>query len=114
MKIHNNKNLFERRKELRLRATSQEEILWEKLRNNKLGFRFRRQHSFGGYILDFYCFSKRLIVEVDGDSHVSNKEYDDVRDKYFTDLGYRILRLKNNEVDNSLEKVIKKIKEYLE
>jgi len=113
MKVHNNTKLFERRKELRRNSTSQEEILWNELRNSKLGFRFRRQHSVGGYILDFYCFSKRLIIEVDGGSHNSNKEYDAVRDKFFTDLGYKILRFKNKDVENNLSKVLSKIKENL-
>ena len=111
MKVHNNSKFLDRRKELRRNSTSQEEILWEELRNNKLGYRFRRQHSVGGYILDFYCFAKRLIVEIDGDSHNSTKEYDEVRDKYFSDLGYTTLRFKNKEVDDSLAKVVKKIKE---
>ncbi len=110
MKVHNNKKLFERRKELRKNSTSQEEALWEELRNNKIGVRFRRQHSVGGYILDFYCFSKRLIIEVDGDSHSSAKEYDAVRDKFFSDLGYKVLRFKNKEIENKLSEVLSKIK----
>jgi len=113
MKVHNNTKLFDRRKELRRNSTSQEEILWNELRNGKLGLRFRRQHSVGGYILDFYCFSKRLIVEVDGDSHNSTKEYDAVRDKFFTDLGYKVLRFKNRDVETKLGEVLNKIKQSL-
>jgi len=113
MKVHNNTKLFERRKELRRNSTSQEETLWNELRGNKLGLRFRRQHSVGGYILDFYCFGKRLIIEVDGDSHNSTREYDTVRDKFFTDLGYKVLRFKNREVENDLGEVLSKIKKNL-
>jgi len=113
MKVHNSSDYLDRRRELRKHATPQEEKLWQELRNNKLGIRFRRQHSFGGYILDFYCFGKLLIIEVDGESHEFDKEYDRVRDKYFADLGYRTLRVKNEEVDKSLSEVILKIKRFL-
>lgn len=107
MKVHNQKIFLERRRELRRRETLQETILWDKLRNNKLDSHFKRQHSFGGYILDFYCFRKRLIIEIDGDSH--DVAYDRVRDKYFSDLGYKTLRFRNNEIENHLDDVIKKI-----
>ena len=109
MRVHNHKKFFDRRKELRRNATLQENVLWDKLRNNQLGLRFRRQHSVGGYILDFYCFKRRLIIEVDGPSHEGNIEYDRVRDKYFSDLGYKILRFKNLDVDSNLEKVLSSI-----
>lgn len=111
MKVHNNSKFLDRRKELRRNSTSQEETLWNELRNNKLGIRFRRQHSFGGYILDFYCFAKRLIIEIDGDSHNSTEEYDKVRDKYFSDLGYTTLRFKNKEIEDDVSRVLEKIKE---
>ena len=113
MKVHNNTKLFDRRKELRRNSTPQEEALWNELRGNKLGFRFRRQHSVGGYILDFYCFSKRLIIEVDGDFHNLTKEYDAVRDKFFTDLDYKVLRFKNRDVETKLREVLSKIKQNL-
>jgi len=111
MKIHNSKNLLERRKELREFSTPEEEILWEELRNNKLGARFRRQHSIGGYILDFYCFKTRLIIELDSESH--DKEYDKNRDKYFSELKYQTLRIKNGEIRNELQRVLQKIKQTL-
>ncbi|MBI2087021.1 MAG: endonuclease domain-containing protein [Candidatus Zambryskibacteria bacterium] len=111
MKVHNSKKLLERRKELRKFSTPEEEILWNELRNNKLGCRFRRQHSIGGYILDFYCFKARLIIELDSKSH--DKQYDAIRDKYFKELGYQTARIKNQEIKNNLEKVIKHIKQTL-
>lgn len=107
MKVHNNKQFLNRRRELRRNSTAEEAILWEELRESKLGYRFRRQHSIGGYILDFYCFKERLIIEIDGDSH--NRDDDEVRDKYFSDLGYKTLRFKNSEVKSDLLKVIDKI-----
>lgn len=113
--IHNIFELGDRRRELRQKATPQEKLLWEKLRNQKLGFRFKRQYSIGGYILDFYCAKKKLIVELDGEIHNTKeaKEYDGVRDKFFRELGYIILRFWNGEVESNVEKVLERIKSYL-
>ena len=112
MKVHNITKFIDRRRELRNQATEEENILWGELRNSKLGYKFRRQHSIGGYILDFYCAKKRLIIEIDGAIHesVSHKEYDKLRDKYFEELDYKVLRFKNTEVKNNLKKVINKVK----
>lgn len=104
--VHNIESLKERRRELRKSATKAEDILWQAVRRNQLGFRFHRQYSIGGYILDFYCPKKRLIVEVDGPIHELNREYDIQRDKYFIDLDYKVIRFKNEEVENNLESVI--------
>jgi leucyl-tRNA synthetase len=112
MRVHNSKNLLDRRRELRKSPTRAEEILWEELKDGKLGTRFRRQHSIGGYILDFYCFKARLIIELDGNLH--DKEYDAVRDKFFQDLGYKTLRFKNFEIENNLEDTLNKIKTILD
>ncbi|KKW10108.1 MAG: hypothetical protein UY47_C0001G0056 [Parcubacteria group bacterium GW2011_GWB1_49_7] len=67
----------------------------------------------GGYILDFYCFKARLIVEIDGKSHEFQKEYDSNRDKFFKNLGYQTLRIKNYEITKNLNKVIGIIKQTL-
>lgn len=108
--VHNSRNLLDRRRELRKQATNEENLLWQALRDNKLGYKFRRQHSIGGYILDFYCSKKRLIIEVDGLVHEFQKDYGKVRDKYFEELDYRVLRFKNEELVNNLEGVIDTIK----
>ena len=75
---HNNRTLSDRRKELRKNQTKAEEILWFELRNNKLGAKFKRQHSIGGYIADFYCHTLKLVIEIDGGIHKSKeqREYD--------------------------------------
>ena len=80
------------------------------LKGNQLGKKFRRQHSVGGYILDFYCSEKKLIIELDGEIHNSEgaKEYDAIRDKYFKDLDYKVLRFPNNEIEVNIEKVLDK------
>jgi len=109
---HNNQDLLERRRDLRKNQTKAEEILWFELRNNKLGAKFKRQHSIGGYIIDFYCQKYKLIVELDGEVHNTKeaKEYDAVRDKFFNELGYKVVRFKNEEVEKDVEKVLDKIR----
>jgi very-short-patch-repair endonuclease len=109
---HNAQNFLNRRRELRKNATLQEEKLWFELRHSKLGAKFKRQHSIGGYILDFYCQKFQLIVEIDGEVHTSKEaqEYDRVRDEYFTELGYKVLRIPNREIDFNIEKVFEIIK----
>lgn len=77
--------------------------------------KFRRQHSIGGYILDFLCKEKKLIVEIDGGIHKTreNREYDYIRDGYFEELGYKTLRFWNHEVDENTKRVVDRIKEHL-
>ena len=75
--------------------TSSEIRVWLYLRRRKLdGWKFRRQHPIGPYVVDFYCPAARLVVELDGDSHDGNKdEYDDRRQAWLESKGYRVLRL---------------------
>jgi len=115
MTIHDHQDLLERRRELRKNQTKVEEILWWYLRNRGVGVKFKRQHSVGGYILDFICAEKKLIIELDGEIHNTEeaKQNDAVRDKYFRGLGYKVLRFKNGEVEVNVEKVLDKIKSYL-
>ena len=117
MKTHDNQSLLERRRELRKNQTKAEEILWWYLRDRKMGVKFKRQHGVGGYIADFYCSEKKIIIELDGEIHNTEdaREYDAVRDKFFTELGYKVLRFKNEEVENKnkIEEVLKKIQSYL-
>ena len=112
--VHNITKLLERRKELRNKSTPEEILLWLQLKNSKLGFKFRRQHSLGGYIVDFYCREKLLVVELDGSQHLSNKEYDKERENFFKLLGIKTLRFWNNEVSKNPEEVINKILYNLE
>ena len=116
MKIINNVTaLLNRRRELRNNATPQEVLLWSRLKNSQLDYKFRRQHSIGGYIVDFYCPAKRLVIEIDGPSHFTKEsiEYDIVRSKYFEGLGIKVLRFKNSEVSTATEEVVKNIKSKL-
>ena len=112
--IHNIQNMLARRRELRKRSTKQEKVLWQELKNKKLGYKFRRQHSIGGYVADFYCAESRLVIEIDGSSHNKEiqKEYDSIRDTFLKDLNHAILRFKNEDIDNNLNEVIKKISAF--
>jgi very-short-patch-repair endonuclease len=116
VKIHNIQRLLDRRRELRTKPTPQEEKLWWYLKDKRTGYKFRRQHSVGGYILDFYCKEKRLIVEIDGGIHQTSEahEYDKVRDKFFTELDYKVLRFRNNEIEEDINGVVVKIKSHLQ
>ena len=113
--IHNNKPLLARRKELRNNSTPQEIILWQQLKRSGLGYKFRRQHSIGSYIVDFYCPSKKIVVEVDGSQHgeADTKDYDQTRKEYLNNLGYTVIRFWNNEINTNLPGVLDKIKEML-
>jgi len=91
--------------------TSAKKILWLKISKKQLnGFRFRRQHSIGRYIADFYCHDLRLIVELDGNIHYETKEYDTDRDEFLKACGYTVLRFQNDEILNSLDDVLDRIK----
>ena len=113
--VHDNKILKDRRIELRKNQTPAEEKLWSYLRNNGLKVKFKRQHGIGGYIADFYCANKKLVIELDGNVHESKeaREYDEVRDKHFKELGFTTIRFWNDEVENNIREVLEKIKNYL-
>ena len=83
--------------------TPAEQILWEYLRGRKcLGLMFRRQHPFGPYVLDFFCSEKMLAVELDGSIHENPEqaEADAERTKSLNDMGVRIVRIKNEDLNN--------------
>lgn len=101
-----------RSKELRDKGTEAEQVLWEYLQAKNLGgFKFRRQHIIGQYIVDFACLSKLLIIEVDGGYHNSKeqKEADELRMEKLSQLGYTFLRFANEEVLGDIDQVLKKI-----
>ena len=95
---------------LRQKLTPAEAILWEALRGRKLeGLKFRCQHPIGRFIVDFYCPSLKLIIEIDGGIHTQQQDYDQARTDQLEDFGYSVLRFTNNEVINDLSKVINQI-----
>ncbi|MFZ4544673.1 MAG: endonuclease domain-containing protein [Saprospiraceae bacterium] len=101
----------------RCSATEAEEKLWEVLRNKKLaGAKFRRQHAFGHFVLDFYCHSAMLSIEVDGDYHFNPKqvELDNCRTKFIEETGIKVIRFKNEDILNELDEVVSAILIYLQ
>ena len=91
--------LVESARVLRREKTPAECVLWDALRNRQVaGLRFRCQHALGPFIADFFCPAAKLIVEVDGAIHDQQIEQDAARTEYFVELGYRVVRFRNEEV----------------
>ena len=111
--LFNRKSLKPLRSYLRNNSTSAESVLWNQLKSKNLeGRKFRRQQSIGNYIVDFYCPSEKLIVELDGDPHGDpiQIQKDISRDKYLGALGFTVLRFENRFVFQEPEIVLNEIK----
>lgn len=104
------------RRELRNRGTSAEAVLWSLLKNKQLdGLKFRRQQSVGPYVVDFYCPTLQLAVELDGAVHDNpqSEEYDEARTKYLMQNGdITVLRFENKEVFCNQELIVAEIREF--
>jgi len=108
---------FEYARENRMKSTPAEEQLWTELKNKKLkGLKFRRQHPVGIFILDFYCHSAKLAIELDGGYHLSveQKEYDSNRAAMLQEAGISEIRFSNSEILNNLSDVLEKIVNIIE
>ena len=101
--------LLENAKEMRSNPTPAEDALWQQLKGKKIGAKFRRQHPIDNFIADFVCLDKKLIIEVDGKIHDSQKEADQQRTDVLNDLGYQVIRFKNEAVLVETENVITQI-----
>jgi len=100
-------------RKLRKEATEAENILWYHLRAKQLNnLKFRRQQPVGKYIVDFVCFEKKLIIEVDGGHHAENNETEKKRTQWLNDKGYTIIRFWNNEVLQNCTGVLEEILNY--
>ncbi len=89
----------ERARGLRKNPTEAERLIWQHLWRRQLGgFRFRRQHAIGPYIVDFYCFEERVAIEVDGGQHSRQAAYDAGRASFLESEGVRVVRFWNNQV----------------
>ena len=96
---------------LRKRMTNCEILLWEKLKGKQIqGLRFRSQHPIDIYIVDFYCHEARLVVEIDGQIHEGQIEYDDGREAEIEKYDIKVIRFTNDEVINNIDKVVNNIK----
>ena len=99
--IFNKPELKENRQTLRNNSTEAEQALWQELRRRQLdGRKFRRQQSIDNYVVDFYCPSEQLCVELDGADHFTEegKSYDAKRTAYLESLGLREVRFENKQV----------------
>lgn len=111
-----NKNLKTLARELRKNMTDAERRLWSKIRRKQLkGCQFYRQKNIGDYIVDFYCPAAKLIVELDGGQHYSEKyrEKDEARDKFLSGLGFKVLRFSNSDALKNIEGVVEEIYKHL-
>ena len=112
MGIYNEKILESRRRDLRVKQTEAEKILWQKLRNRQInGFKFFRQCSIGKYIADFYCSELRLVIELDGSQHYEENslEYDNIREEFMKSLDIKTIRFNNLDVFKSLDEVMERV-----
>ena len=103
------------RKELRSNLTPAEAALWKALQRGQLdGRKFRRQHSFGKFILDFYCPAEKLAIELDGRHHFSDSgfEMDSDRSAFLKSHGIKVLRFENKEVFENLDGVLEEIRNH--
>ncbi len=104
--------LCSRARKLRQDATDAERLLWALLRNRQMaGRKFRRQHPYGRYVLDFYCDEARLAIELDGDQHAEDEhaQRDATRDAYLRGEGIRVLRIPNRLVFSQTVAVLETI-----
>jgi len=104
-----------RARELRQQQTPDEQALWQQLRAKRFsGHKFRRQQVLGRFIVDFVCFAKRLIVELDGGQHAEAVDHDNRRDAWLERQGFRVLRFWNNEWSQQPEAVLDSIWQALQ
>jgi very-short-patch-repair endonuclease len=95
---------------LRSAPTDAEALLWRHLRARQIsGYKFRRQHAVGPYVLDFFCHEAGLAIEVDGSQHMENGERDEARTRYLGTLGIRVVRYTNIEVLTETDSVLEAI-----
>lgn len=111
-----NQKVFENARFLKKVLTPAEEALWQQLRGRKFkGHKFRRQHPIKSFIVDFYCHTSRLIIEVDGGYHQipETKEHDQTRTKELESLGLKVIRFSNEQILNEIDFVLIEINRNL-
>ena len=111
--MHKNLNLAQN---LRKNNTKEENIIWQLLRNRKFyGYKFKRQVPIGNYIVDFLCYEKSIVVEIDGGEHNTPDALlkDKNRTQYLESQGYKVIRFCNSDVNNNIQGVYEKLMEIL-
>ena len=97
-------------REMRRNMTPTEQKLWARLRAGRLeGFHFRRQQLFEPYTVDFYCHRVALVIEVDGDIHLKQQDYDEQRARYLQSTGLRVMRFSNEDIIQNIDGVLTEI-----
>ena len=114
-KIYNTEKYKIFRKSLRNNMPAPEQRIWYYIRSKRLGYKFRRQYSFGCYIVDFYCPDFRLAIEIDGDSHGTEDGIirDNTRNIYLKNLNILIKRYTNNDVMKNIEGVMEDLENFI-
>jgi very-short-patch-repair endonuclease len=98
-------------RQLRQHATTEEHLLWEQLRTNKLGgVHFRRQHVIQGFIVDFYCADAKLVIELDGAHHLKQQDADREREVVLRRQGNSVLRFPNEMIRSDIAAVLRTIR----
>ena len=104
------------RRLLRHDMTPSERMLWKHISDKQLdGWRFRRQHGFGPYVLDFYCPVLKLCIEVDGEIHQRTDvvEKDKERTSFLESNGIKVIRFTNDEIENDISDVLERIRRFI-
>lgn len=113
-RCRNREFLLEASRNLKNRRTKAEKRLWSGLKGNRLGTRFRQQQIIGNFITDFYCHEHAIIIEVDGGIHDNQKEKDQARDAFLKELGFMVVRFRNEQVFNDLKGILREIRSLIE
>ena len=104
-----------RARRLRKQSTEAEKLLWSHLRRHQvLGFQFRRQEPIGRYIVDFVCYQRRLVIELDGGQHQEQANYDNERTRWLASRGFRVIRFWNDDVLTETNGVLEAIAQALQ
>ncbi len=113
---HIRKEKLDLARAMRKCMTTWERMLWEKLRREQLGVKFRRQQIIEGFIVDFYCEKKKLVIEVDGSVHDTpeQKEYDARRCRVFEARGLQEMRFRNSQIECDLDDVVDRIRRVID
>jgi len=114
--IHNRYDYNPLRRQLRNKGTTAEAYFWLWLKcRQMLGYKFRRQHSIGRYIVDFYCPKLRLVVELDGGQHTEHEAlaYDRTREQYLNSLNIQVVRFNNSDIFSNESGVVEHLEEIV-
>ena len=100
---------------LRRKMTDEEKILWRSLRAKRFAeFKFRRQEPIGPFIVDFVCFERKLIIEIDGDYHAKTQDYDKYRSLWLESQGFTVIRFRNDMIYTKQDQILESIRFHLE